>query len=124
MLAVWIIVAVALVVAWLTYLGATDRMTRNGLIGIRTPATQRSDAAWIAGHRAALKVVLPGAALVTALAVVASVLGPDGATDVVFFVVAGALLTEGIAAAAVAEVAARGADLGHGDERAEQWDVD
>ncbi|GAA3212565.1 hypothetical protein GCM10010488_08390 [Oerskovia jenensis] len=114
----------ALVVAWLTYLGATDRMTRNGLIGIRTPATQRSDAAWIAGHRAALKVVLPGAALVTALAVVASVLGPDGATDVVFFVVAGALLTEGIAAAAVAEVAARGADLGHGDERAEQWDVD
>lgn len=124
MLAVWIIVAVALVVAWLTYLGATDRMTRNGLVGIRTPATQRSDAAWIAGHRAALKVVLPGAGLVTALAVVASVMGPDGATDVVFFVVAGALLTEGIAAAAVAEVAARGADLGHGDERAEQWDVD
>ncbi|MFF3063337.1 SdpI family protein [Oerskovia sp. NPDC057915] len=124
MLAVWIIVAVALLVAWLAWLGATDRMTRNGLIGIRTPATQRSDAAWIAGHRAALTVVLPGAALVTVLAVVGSLLGPDGATDVLFFVVAGALLTEGIAAAAVAEVAARGADLGQGDERAEQWDVD
>ncbi|GAA1406473.1 SdpI family protein [Oerskovia paurometabola] len=124
MLAVWIIVVVALLVVWLAWLGATDRMTRNGLIGIRTPATQRSDAGWIAGHRAALKVVLPGAALVVALAVVGSVMGPDGATDVVFFVVAGALLTEGITAAAVAEVAARGADAGQGAERAEQWDVD
>ncbi|MFE4466568.1 SdpI family protein [Oerskovia sp. NPDC056781] len=124
MLAVWIIVVVALVVAWLAWLGATDRMTRNGLIGIRTPATQASDAAWIAGHRAALKVVLPGAALVAALAVVGSVMGPDGATDVVFFAVAGVLLTEGIAAAVVAEIAARGADAVQGDEPPGQWDVD
>ncbi|WP_030150083.1 SdpI family protein [Oerskovia turbata] len=124
MLAVWIIVVVALLVAWLAWLGATDRITRNALIGIRTPATQRSDAGWIAGHRAALTVVLPGAALVTALAVVGSIMGPDGATDVVFFAVAGAFLTEGFAAAVVAEVAARGADAGQGDERPGQWDVD
>lgn len=124
MLAVWIIVAVALLVAWLTWLGATDRMTRNGLIGIRTPATQRSDAGWIAGHRAALKVVVPGAVLVLVLAVVASTLGPDGAAEAAFFVVAGTLLTEGIAAAAVAEVAARGVDAVRDDERAAQWDVD
>jgi len=123
-LAVWILVVVAVLASWLTWLGATDRMTRNGLVGIRTPATQRSDAAWITGHRAALKVVLPGAALVTVLAVVGSVVRPDGATDVVFFVVAGVLLTEGVAAAVVAEVAARGVDGGRGDERADQWDVD
>ncbi|MEK8227962.1 hypothetical protein NKG05_20535 [Oerskovia sp. M15] len=44
MLAVWIVVAVALLLAALTYLGASDQMTRNNVIGIRTPATRRSDA--------------------------------------------------------------------------------
>ncbi|MHA7133280.1 SdpI family protein [Oerskovia turbata] len=124
MLAVWIVVAVAVVAAWFTFLGATDRMTRNGLIGIRTPGTMRHDAAWIAGHRAALRVVVPGAVLIAALALGLSVLGPDGVTDVAFFVVAGVLLTEGVAAAAVAEVAARGADAGQGVDRADEWGVD
>jgi hypothetical protein len=123
-LGVWILVVVALLVAWLAFLGATDRMTRNGLIGIRTPATQRSDAGWIAGHRAALRVVVPGAALVVVVALVVTILEPDGATDVAFFAVAGALLVEVVVAAVVAEVAARGVDVGRGDERADQWDVD
>ncbi|MFD6164634.1 SdpI family protein [Oerskovia sp. NPDC060287] len=124
MLAVWILVAVALLVVWLTWLGATDRMTRNGLIGIRTPATQRSDAGWIAGHRAALRVVVPGGVVVAAVAVVVTVLEPDGATDAAFFAVAGALLVEVVVAAVVAEVAARGVGADLGDERADQWDVD
>ncbi|KZM33871.1 SdpI family protein [Oerskovia enterophila] len=124
MLGVWILVVVALLVAWLAFLGATDRMTRNGLIGIRTPATQHSDAGWLAGHRAALRVVVPGAALVVVVALVVTVLEPDGATDVAFFAVAGALLVEVVVAAVVAEVAARGVDVGRDDERADQWDVD
>jgi hypothetical protein len=123
-LAVWILVAVALVAAWFTWLGATDRMTRNRIIGIRTPGTLRHDAAWIAGHRAALKVVVPGAGLVTALALGVSLVRPDGVAGVAFFVVAGVLLAEGAAAAAVAEVAARGADAGQGAERNDEWGVD
>lgn len=32
---------------------ANGRLPRNGFVGIRLPATMRTDAAWIAGHRAA-----------------------------------------------------------------------
>ena len=31
----------------------SDRLPRNAMVGIRTPATLRSDDAWHAGHRAA-----------------------------------------------------------------------
>ncbi len=34
---------------------ANGRLERNGSVGIRTPSTMRSDRAWIAGHRAALR---------------------------------------------------------------------
>jgi len=34
-------------------LGAAGRLPRNYLAGIRIPSTMRSDAAWVAGHRAA-----------------------------------------------------------------------
>ena len=39
-----------------TRAGATGGMGRNGAVGIRTRATKRSDAAWRAGHAAALPV--------------------------------------------------------------------
>lgn len=38
-------------------MGASGEMGRNGAVGIRTRATKRSDAAWRAGHAAALPVV-------------------------------------------------------------------
>ncbi len=34
-------------------LGAFGRLPKNNLAGIRIPSTMRSDAAWVAGHRAA-----------------------------------------------------------------------
>lgn len=34
-------------------LGAVGRLPRNHLAGIRIPSTMRSNAAWVAGHRAA-----------------------------------------------------------------------
>jgi hypothetical protein len=34
---------------------ANGRLARNGWAGIRTPSTMRSDRAWMAGHRAALR---------------------------------------------------------------------
>ncbi len=37
---------------WLAYLSATERLKRNGTVGMRTKATMASDAAWYAAHRA------------------------------------------------------------------------
>ena len=36
---------------WLAYLSATERLKRNGTVGMRTRATLASDAAWYAAHR-------------------------------------------------------------------------
>lgn len=47
-------------------LPAKGRVARGGLVGLRTPATKRSDAAWLAGHRAALPVTT-GVVVVAAL---------------------------------------------------------
>lgn len=52
-----------------TQLCASGTIQRGGLAGIRTNATRASDAAWQAGHRAALPIarVGNGAGVVTAL---------------------------------------------------------
>jgi uncharacterized membrane protein len=36
---------------------ATGRLRRNHWVGIRIPSTMRSDRAWVAGHRAALRLM-------------------------------------------------------------------
>lgn len=50
---------IALVIAALTFavllaMIKAGNLTRNGLVGVRTSATMESDAAWQAGHRAAV----------------------------------------------------------------------
>lgn len=56
-------------------LPAKGRIARGGLVGIRTPATKRTDAAWLAGHRAAL----PSMTGTVAVAVIFSLLVTFGA---------------------------------------------
>ena len=50
---------------------ASGRLRRNQWVGIRTPSTMRGDQAWVAGHRAALRLMplhlLTGIALVVAV---------------------------------------------------------
>ncbi|XTZ17342.1 SdpI family protein [Micromonospora echinospora] len=51
------VVAVPLICVAVTRAGADGRLRRNGAVGIRTRDTRASDAAWQAGHAAALPVV-------------------------------------------------------------------
>lgn len=46
-------VAVCILTMWVIWTAARGKLKRNQWTGIRTPATMRSDTAWIAGHRAA-----------------------------------------------------------------------
>ncbi|MFI2103588.1 SdpI family protein [Isoptericola sp. NPDC019693] len=62
--------AVAVMVWLITRAAARGHLTANGAIGIRTPATQRSEEAWVVGHRAALPVVAWGGAVVVVASVV------------------------------------------------------
>jgi uncharacterized membrane protein len=50
---------------------ANGRLGRNQFVGIRTPSTMRSDQAWVAGHRAALR--LTPLHLLTGIAVLITV---------------------------------------------------
>lgn len=51
------VILVAVVCIAVTQSAASGSLTRNGGAGIRTRKTQVSDAAWLAGHRAALPIV-------------------------------------------------------------------
>lgn len=67
------LIVIAVVCGAMSAMIASGALTRNGLVGIRTRATRRSDAAWSAGHEAArpavrvTTVVSAAAALATVL---------------------------------------------------------
>ncbi|WP_088286229.1 SdpI family protein [Kineosporia sp. A_224] len=88
---------------------AADRLPHNGVVGIRIPATYRSQAAWRAGHRAALP-WLRAASAVAAAALVAAVLvasaGSPGAGLVVALTGYGLVVAVLLAATLVAARAA------------------
>ena len=65
----WITLGLAVLVAVITVLCAAGRIPANGLVGIRTPATECSEAAWRAGHRAAAQLIVPAAVIVGGLSV-------------------------------------------------------
>ncbi len=66
-----VIALVMLLAAVLTQAAAAGKITRNGLWGIRIPSTMASDAAWLAGHRAARLPIWVGFAAVAIGAVLA-----------------------------------------------------
>ncbi len=50
-----VLVALTALLITLNWAGASGRLRRNRWAGIRTPSTMRCDQAWVAGHRAALR---------------------------------------------------------------------
>ena len=47
----------AFVLIAVDWAAASGRLARNQWVGIRIPSTMRSDRAWVAGHRAALRLM-------------------------------------------------------------------
>ena len=93
-----------------TRMGASGDMGRNGAVGIRTKATQRSDAAWHAGHAAALPVARTACLVVLVVDLICLVLifaGPEALTPWLGIVPAVALL---IAVVPTVLAATKGAD--------------
>lgn len=64
----WFLAVVLLVtaaaLAWVGARAAAGRLDRNHLVGVRTPQTLRSDAAWSAAHRVAGPWLVGGAAVI------------------------------------------------------------
>lgn len=74
-------------------LGATGRLPRNIVAGIRIPSTMRSDAAWRAGHQAAASALTAAGTGSVAIAAVVAAKRPGGdAQTLLYRVGAGWLL--------------------------------
>lgn len=71
----WVLVTVSIFVVVMTLLATAGRIAPNGLLGIRTPATQRDEVAWRRAHRAAAWLLVPGCAISIVVGVL-FVLGP------------------------------------------------
>jgi uncharacterized membrane protein len=91
-IAVTFVFLTALLIA-IDWAAAKGRLRRNQFVGIRTPSTMRSDHAWMAGHRAALRLtpvhVLTGISLLIGVFCARTVAGLNvvGVTGAIVFVV-------------------------------------
>ncbi|MCC5671419.1 SdpI family protein [Kocuria rhizophila] len=93
-----------------TRMGASGEMGRNGAVGIRIKATKRSDAAWRAGHAAALPVARTVCLVILVLDLVCLVLlflGPAGLVPWLGIIPSVAILA---AAVPLVRAAKKGAD--------------
>lgn len=102
-------VFVSLVLVVVTAAAAGGAIHANGLVGLRTPTLMSSEAAWRAGHRAALRVVLPAGLALAAVAGGLAWLSPwsDEVDGVLGAVLLGAVVLVGVVALVVAQHAAR-----------------
>ena len=94
----------------MTHSGASGKLARNGIVGIRIPSTMASDAAWRAGHRAAIPIAR--LTVPVALAGSAGVAMTDPGSGDIFFWSTGALIMILIAGVVVAGKTARGVGRG------------
>ena len=62
----WILILLGGVISATSLLGAVGILRPNGLIGFRTAATRRSEAAWKAGHARAALIMVPTGVLLIA----------------------------------------------------------
>lgn len=115
-LAWWVALLIGPVVtglmAGISRAAGTGRIERNGAVGIRLPSTMASDAAWQAGHRAAVAPAGWSFAVLVGLDVVAALLRSHGVPSepITIALVAAVLLAivwVGIAANSAAQAAAR-----------------
>ncbi len=92
---------------WMARAAAAGRLERNALVGIRTPSTMASDAAWLAAHQRAERPTK--AAAITSVAVAAACLVPMPEAALVTVVLGGSAVILGlvIRAAVVGGRAAR-----------------
>lgn len=104
------VVTVPLVCVGVTRSAAQGRLARNDVVGLRTRHTRASDAAWQAGHAAALPLVtriVPTAAGTVVLSVVAGFVVDLAAATVVGLVGFSAEVAQLLVAARTANRAAR-----------------
>lgn len=105
-----LLIAAFAVVCYLSVsLPASGRIARGGLVGLRIPSTKRSDAAWLAAHRAALPMTTGVAAITSLLGILIAFevtpldLSPEAAALVALAIAVGGLLV----ATVIADRAAR-----------------
>ena len=110
-----VLLALASVGVWCVVVGAAaGRIKNNGALGLRTPATMRSEEAWEAGHRAALFVVKPLCVWAGIAAVAGAVLGSWPPAGIVLVLISAGLLVAGtVGGGVVAHRAARSISTGH-----------
>ena len=104
----------AFVLVAVDWAAASGRLRRNQWVGIRIPSTMGSDVGWVAGHRAALRLMplhlITGVALVVAVMCAPTFKG----VHIVAIAGAGVFVVVAVITAVVAHRAARavGRDLG------------
>ena len=100
---------------------ANGRLQRNQWIGIRTPSTLRSDRGWVAGHRAALRLIplflVTNVVTCGALFAVALYVSALGVVRLVGFGVIAVILALVVYSAYVAGNAAKSADANLDDQQ-------
>ncbi len=95
-----------LIVVWVAIRGWQGRLPRNGAVGVRTPSTMRSEAAFETANKAAAPLAGAGGAVVAVCGVLAAVL-PRHFAGIFIFGGVGVLLIFCLLGAAVGVRAAR-----------------
>jgi uncharacterized membrane protein len=107
MIFAWILLILPLLIVAMTLLAATGRIEPNGLLGIRTPATQRDQTSWSRAHQAAAWLLVPGCALTVILAFLILVDAFHGAGETVANFTLGGFLVLVAISALIADRAAK-----------------
>lgn len=101
----WVLIGAGVVILVLGVLSQMGKLARNGIAGVRTPTTMRTDETWRASQRAAAPLTIAmGVVLILGGAV--SLLFDDD-SGVVVLVACGVVLVLGLISAVIGNLAAR-----------------